>query len=401
MKIAVFSSLAFSLVNFRGNLLQDLRHAGHEVIAVAPDRDAAVEAKLAEWGIGFEQVPMARAGTNLLSDFGTLAAYVRMLRRHRPGAVIAYTQKPIIYGGIAARLCGIKRFYALMSGLGYLFSDAASGRRVLKAAFCRLYREGLRGAKRIFVFNSDDRPDMLAAGIVSFSSPVVQVPGSGVDVERFAQAPLPDGPIHFLMIGRLMRDKGVWEYAEAARQVRALHPEARFSLIGRPEPSNPTGLDDSDIARLSRDYPVERIPETNEIPRYLASAHAFVLPSYYREGLPRTILEALAVGRPVITTDMAGCRDAVVDGENGLLVQPRDAAALADAMLRLAGDRQLVHEMAARSRKLAEDVYDVRKVNALLLREMDLDRISRVPDHDGERARPGPTQTSPLAKGYH
>lgn len=400
MKIAVFSSLAFSLINFRGKLLQDLRQAGHEVIAVAPDHDAAVEAQLSEWGIGFTKVPMARAGTNLLSDLGTLAAYIRLLRRHRPGAVIAYTQKPIIYGGIAARLCGIDRFYALMSGLGYLFSDAARSRRILKAAFCRLYREGLRGAKRIFVFNSDDRPDMLAAEMISNSSPVVQVPGSGVDIERFAQAPLPEGPIHFLMIGRLMRDKGVWEYAEAARQVRALHPEARFSLIGRPEPSNPTGLDDSDIVRLTRDYPVERIPETNEIPRYLTNAHVFVLPSYYREGLPRTILEALAVGRPVITTDRAGCRDAVFDGENGLLVQARDADALADAMLRLAGDRRLIHDMAAKSRELAENVYDVHKVNALLLREMDLDRICPVPDHDGVRAKPESTQTSSMAKGY-
>ena len=399
MKVAVFSSLAFSLVNFRGDLLQELRRAGHEVVAAAPDRDAAVEPRLAEWGVAFEQVPMARTGTNLLADLRTFLAYVKLLRRHRPEAVIAYTQKPIIYGGLAARLCGIRRYYALMSGLGYLFSDAAKERKVLKTAFCRLYREGLRGAKRIFVFNSDDRPDMLAAGIVSPTSPVVQVPGSGVDVDRFAQAPLPEGQARFLMIGRLMCDKGVWEYAAAAQRVHSTYPEARFALIGRPEPSNPTGLDESDLERLTRDYPIELIPETNEVPKFLAGAHVFVLPSYYREGLPRTILEALAVGRPVITTDMAGCRDAVVDGENGLLVEPRDAASLAEAMLRLAGDRQLVRRMASNARKLAEDVYDVRKVNALLLREMQLDRT--VPEHANTTVGAGATggDGRALAKG--
>lgn len=393
MKIVVLSSLAFSLVNFRGDLLQDLKRAGHEVVAVAPDDDPAIRAQLESWGIGFECVAMARASTNLLSDARTLAGYVALLRRHRPEAVIAYTQKPIIYGGLACRLCGVSRFYALMSGLGYLFSDAASDRHWLKAAFCRLYREGLREAKRIFVFNSDDRPDMLKAGIVTPESPVVQVPGSGVDVERFAHAPIPDGPVHFLMIGRLMGDKGVWEYAEAAGTVRQAHPQARFSLIGRAEPSNPTGLDEADVQRLVDTYPVERIPETNDVPRYLREAHVFVLPTYYREGLPRTILEALAVGRPIVTTDMAGCRDAVVDGENGFLVAPRDAASLADAMGKLADDRALVERMGTAARRLAEEVYDVRKVNRLLLREMELDRPDAAPAHRNAATRPKAAKT--------
>lgn len=372
MKVLVLSSLAFSLINFRGKLLEELRDAGHEVVAVAPDDDLEVRRKLQDIGVGFRTVAMARTGLNALADLRTIRDYVRLLRSERPDVVIAYTQKPIIYGGIACRIARIKRFNALMSGLGYLFSDAASDRRVLKWLFCRLYRSGLKSARRIFVFNSDDRPDMIAAGIVDHSAPIVEVPGSGVDLDRFVHSPLPDGPPCFLMIGRLMRDKGVWEYAEAAKIVAQRHPETRFSLIGRVERSNPTGLQEEDLARLKRDTPVEIIDQTNDVPSFLAQCHVFVLPTYYREGLPRTILEALAVGRAVITTDTPGCRDAITDGENGFLVAPRDAQSLALAMQELVEDPELLQQMSERSRILAETVYDVRKVNALLMKEMNL-----------------------------
>ncbi|GMN04245.1 glycosyltransferase family 4 protein [Erythrobacter sp. MTPC3] len=372
MKIVVLSSLAFSLVNFRGKLLEAMRGAGHEVIAVAPDDDPKVAAKLAEMGIAFRTVSMARAGTNPLADLKTIGEYVSLFREERPDVVVAYTQKPIIYGGIACRIAGIDRYYALMSGLGYLFSDAASGRGLLKSVFCRLYRAGLVPAKRIFVFNSDDRQDMLDSGIIDKASPVLQVPGSGVDLTRFVSAPPPEGSPRFLMIGRLMEDKGVWEYARAAKMLKDRGLDARFSLIGRPEPSNPTGLDDADIEQLTRDYPVEVLPETDDVPGFLRASHVFVLPTYYREGLPRTILEALAVGRAVITTDMPGCRDAVSDGENGYLVKPRDAGSLAEAMEKLIADRALLESMGRHSRHLAETVYDVNKVNALLMEEMEL-----------------------------
>ncbi|MEN7538018.1 glycosyltransferase family 4 protein [Aurantiacibacter flavus] len=375
----VLSSLAFSLVNFRGRLLEAMRQAGHEVVAVAPDDDPKVRARLEQMGVQFRTVPMARTGTNLVTDLKTIGAYVQLLREEAPDAVVAYTQKPIIYGGIACRLAGVKRYFALMSGLGYLFSDAASDRRLLKGLFCRLYRAGLKRAEKIFVFNSDDRPDMVAAGIVDPSSPVLEVPGSGVDLERFTQAPLPEGPLHFLMIGRLMRDKGVWEYAEAAAMIASRHPDVRFSLIGRMEPSNPTGLQAADLARLKSDYPVDLIDETDDVPSFLAKCHVFVLPTYYREGLPRAILEALAVGRAIVTTDMPGCRDAVTNGVNGFLVIPRDAQSLAEAMETLVENPQLVSDMSERSRQLAEDVYDVRRVNQLLMQEMGLLRDQAAP----------------------
>lgn len=393
MKVLVLSSLAFSLINFRGRLLEEMRKAGHEVVAVAPDDDPKVRTKLDHIGVRFRTVAMARTGMNVFSDLGTIRDYVKLIRKERPDAVVAYTQKPIIYGGIASRIAGVSRFYALMSGLGYLFSEAASERRFLKWVFCKLYRSGLKGAKRVFVFNSDDRPDMIAAGIVDSHAPIVEVPGSGVDLERYVHAPLPKGPLRFLMIGRLMRDKGVWEYAEAARILATRHPDVRFSLIGRVERSNPTGLQEADVARLREETPVEIIDETDDVPAFLAQSHVFVLPTYYREGLPRTILEAMAVGRAVITTDAPGCRDAVTDGVNGFLVAPRDAESLAQAMEKLITDHALVQQMCERSRELAESVYDVRKVNALLMKEMDLLAEQRSRTDGASTAPSQPTET--------
>ncbi|WP_435419328.1 glycosyltransferase family 4 protein [Parerythrobacter aurantius] len=368
----VLSSLAFSLINFRGKLLQAMRDAGHEVVAVAPDDDTAVRAKLSRMGITMRPVPMDRTGTSLFADLSTISAYVRLLRQEKPDVVLAYTQKPIIYGGLACRIAGVRRYYALMSGLGYLFSEAANDRPILRSLFCRLYRAGLKSVRKVFVFNSDDRQDMIQAGILDASSPILQVPGSGVDLERFRKAPLPTGTVRFLMIGRLMRDKGVWEYARAAAIVAAQHPEVEFSLIGRPESSNPTGLGAAELAGLKNDYPVTVIDETDDVPTFLRQCHVFVLPTYYREGLPRTILEALAVGRAVITTEAPGCRDAVTDGVNGFLVPPKNVEALAEAMLKLVRDREMLARMADRSRNLAETVYDVKLVNHVLLSEMQL-----------------------------
>lgn len=372
MKILVLSSLAYSLTNFRGALLRDLKANGHDVVAVAPDENAAVERDLAAWGIGLRIVPMARTGTNPLKDAALLSAYMRLMTAEKPDLVLAYTQKPIIYGGIAARLLCVPRFFALMSGLGYVFSEDSKARKGLRWAVTRLYREAVRRSRGVFVFNADDRQEMIDLGIVTRRQNVIQVPGSGIDLERFRLEPLPRGRLRFLLVGRLMRDKGIYEFVEAARQLKLDNPEVEFCVLGHYERDNPTGIDEVECARLARQYPVQFIPGTSDVRPYLASCSVFVLPSYYREGLPRTILEAMATGRPVITTDMPGCREPIIEGENGFLVSPRDVTSLKAAMQRFIEAPSLVTSMAARSRDLAEKIYDVRKVNHQLLDEMDL-----------------------------
>jgi glycosyltransferase involved in cell wall biosynthesis len=254
--------------------------------------------------------------------------------------------------------------------LGYVFSGEAVARRGLRRAVSTLYGWGVRRASCIFVFNADDRRLMRANGIVDDSHNVVQVPGSGVDTAHFVAEPMPAGSMTFLMMGRLMRDKGVGEYVAAARRVRLRWPEARFLLLGRPETENPTGCTAGELQGWRDEGIVEFLPETRDVRPYLASAHVFVLPSYYREGLPRTILEALATGRPVVTTDMPGCREAIEEGRNGFLVPPRDAEALADALGRFLEHPALLESMGRAARQTAVDTYDVERVNRQLLMEM-------------------------------
>jgi glycosyltransferase involved in cell wall biosynthesis len=371
MKIVILSSLAWSLINFRGSLIARMVAEGHDVVAAAPDEEPEVLERLAAMGVAFRRTPMARTGTNPLRDLHTLWHYARLMRAERPDVVIAYTQKPIIYGGLVSRWMG-RRFFAIMSGLGYVYSAEADGRHWLRAVVSRLYRAGVRRAGCIFVFNGDDHRLMLDSGIVSPDQPVMQVPGSGVDIRHFAEQPMPDGPFTFLMMGRLMRDKGVGEYVEAARIIRARRPDARFLLLTRPESENPTGYTAADLQVWRDAGLIEFLPETRDVRPFIASAHAFVLPSFYREGLPRTILEALATGRPVITTDLPGCREPIRPGINGLLVPPRDAPALAAAMERMIADPARVEAMGQAARQTAVDIYDVDKVNALLLDVMQL-----------------------------
>ncbi|MBW6528599.1 glycosyltransferase family 4 protein [Sphingomonas sp. RHCKR7] len=381
MRVVVVASLAYSLVNFRGQLLADMVAAGHEVIACAPDDDPQVRARLAEMGVALRRVPMARVGLNPLVDLGTLRALVALLRAERPDLVLAYTQKPIIYAGLAARLTRT-RFYAMVSGLGHVYGEDASARmRLLRRGVSLLYRAAVREARAVFVFNRDDRAEMRRHAIVAPDARVIQVPGSGVDVTRFAPTPPPPGPV-FLMIARLLRAKGVDDYVAAARAVRARYPGARFRLLGPTDPG-PDGVPASEIARWGEEGVIDYLGETRDVRPFLVGASVFVLPSWYREGLPRTILEAMASGRAVITTDRPGCRDPIDQGENGLIVPARDPDALAAAMARFCADPALAAEMGAAARRVASERYAVERVNRMLLDTMELSRPAAT-------ARPAP-----------
>lgn len=374
MKVLVLSSLAYSLVNFRAALLREMVAEGHEVVACAPDEDAAVRAELSAMGIRFIPVPMDRAGTNPLRDLATLRALIRTIGREAPDICLAYTQKPIIYGGIATRIAGgSARFFAMVSGLGHVYSDdrpATWPRLMLRWLTSILYRGAVARAAGIFVFNADDAGEMRRHGIVGPGRRIIQVPGSGIDTVKFPHVPIPEGAPVFLLIARLMRNKGIGEFIEAAAGVRTRYPEARFQILGPQEPG-PAGFTVEEIDAW-RTQGIEYLGATRDVRPHLAQSSVFVLPSCYREGLPRTILEALATGRPVITTDTPGCRETVVPGENGLLVPPRNVPALARAMEQLAGDPERVRSMGAHSRQLAQQRFRVDRVNEQLLTEMGL-----------------------------
>lgn len=376
MKILVLSSLAYSLTNFRGTLLTAMVDAGHEVVACAPDENHEVSGWLAKKGIGFRTVRMARAGMNPFADAATLWDMVSLMRKERPDVVLAYTQKPIIYGGVAARLVGGIRYFAMCSGLGHAFSgDGGLRSQVLKKIVSILYRAAVAKAAGVFVFNRDDDEEMRQNGILVAGQTAIQVPGSGIDLSRFVHRPLPSGSPKFLMIARLLRDKGPGEFAAAAAIVRKKFPEARFQLLG-PFDANPSSVSKDELDRWQADGSIEYLGETSDVQPFLANCSVFVLPTYYREGLPRTILEAMATGRAIITTETPGCRETVTKDTNGILVPPRNSEALADAMAKLAEDAALRERYGNASRQIAEERFDVHKVNAMLLGQMGLDRAS-------------------------
>lgn len=369
MKILVVASLTRSLINFRRALLDDLVRTGAEVVACAPEEDTDTIARLRTMNIRFERIPMARASTNPASDIKTLGALVSLFRRERPDIVLSYTQKPIIYGGLAARIARVPRFYAMQSGLGFTFSEENTN-GTLRRLVSILYRAGVKHADAVFVFNADDEEEMRRHGIVT-DQRVVRVPGSGVDTAGFPHAPLPAGGPVFLVVARLMRDKGHYEFVDAARRLKARWPAARFQILG-PFDANPASIDANDLDAWKKEGVVEYLGETADVRPYLAASSVFVLPSYHREGLPRSILEAMSTGRAIVTTDMPGCRETVEPGVNGFIVAPKNAGALAEAMEQILKDPSLIQSMGGASRARALSMFDVRIVNAILLKTMGL-----------------------------
>lgn len=373
MKIAVIASYAPSLVIFRGPLLAAMIARGHAVTGCAPDPDPQTSETLAGLGVSFRPYPLQRTGLNPLRDARTLLALVSGLRRDRPDLVLSYTIKPVIYGSLAAALVGVPRRCAMIEGLGFAFteSDTDTRKRRAIAALARLlYRVALPLNTTVFFLNPDDRAEFLRLGLVRPAQAVL-VNGTGVDLAHYAPAPpVTDGPV-FLLIARLLADKGIREYVAAARLVKARHPQAVFRLVGPHDP-NPAAIQPDEIAAWQREGVVEYLGETRDVRPHIAACSVYVLPSFYREGTPRTVLEALSMGRPVITTDAPGCRETVVPGVNGFLVPPRDAPALAAALERFIAAPGLIATMGAHSRALAVEKYDVHKVNAAMLAAMRL-----------------------------
>ncbi|TAN28944.1 MAG: glycosyltransferase [Castellaniella sp.] len=327
------------------------REAGYDVHVATMDGPSVAEIRA--HGLTHHIVPLSRSGTNPWTETKSLWAIWRLLRVLRPALVHAVTIKPVLYGGIACRLAGVPAFVAAISGLGYVFMQTTGARGLLRRVALMLYRFALTGRdSRVIFQNAADRDVLVAAGAVR-PDQVVMLRGSGVDLDRFAPQPWPEEPVSICMASRLLRDKGVEEFAAAARMARDRGATLRWRLAGSPDPGNPASVDLALVRGWESAGLLEYVGECTDVAALYAQSHIVVLPSY-REGLPKSLIEAAACGRPVVTTDVPGCRDAVEPGVSGLLVPPRDARALADAVLRLADDASLRERMGAAGRALAE-----------------------------------------------
>lgn len=367
----MISGLAESLINFRGPLIFSLQSAGFDVHVAAPEmgKSTTVRMKLEAMRVVVHDIPLRRTGTNPLTDLNATWVLWRLMRRIQPDAMMGYTIKPVIYGTLAGWLSGVPRRFALITGLGYAFTGKATGlRRVVRTLVQTLYKQALYRADKVFFQNPDDQALFTRLGLLRTNTPSVVVNGSGVDIASFSVAPLPAGAIHFLLIARLLGDKGVREYAQAAQRIKALHPEVRFSLVGWID-DNPDAITQAELDQWIEQGTLEYLGRMSDVRPPIANCSVYVLPSY-REGTPRTVLEAMAMGRAVITTDAPGCRETVVDFDNGLIVPVKSVDALVNAMQRFIDEPSLAARMGSRGRQIAEDKYDVHKVNAVMLREM-------------------------------
>ena len=371
-KILIIAGYGRSLISFRGDLIKELLARGHEVIAVAPESDCAEEVRAL--GCGYHSFSMKRSGMNPFVDMGSIRALVSLLNICKPDILFSYTIKPVIYGSIAARIAGISQVYSMISGLGYAFGAATVKQKIIGGLVRFLYKQALQNNRKVFFQNPDDISVFQSLNLLPKGRTAVLVNGSGVNIERFGFNPAKTTPVTFLLMARLIWDKGIGQLVEAGRKLKKNHPDIRIVLLGAFD-TNPNAITRECIAQWEQEGIIEYLGETRDVRPYLRDSSVYVLPSYYPEGTPRSILEALSVGRPIITTNTPGCRETVREGINGYLVTPKDSDALATAMKRFIVDPSLIKEMGEKSRQLAEEKYDVRKVNQAMLRAMGLDEV--------------------------
>ncbi|MDZ4753816.1 MAG: glycosyltransferase family 4 protein [Phycisphaerae bacterium] len=370
-RVALIGGFGDLVVKFRGPLIADLVAAGHVVTVCVPQADPALRSGIAqqvrELGAELVDVPLDRTGTNPLREWRATRFFHDFFRGRRFDVVLAYNPKPIFHALPAAKRAGVPLVAAMVTGLGFAFIGGSWKARALGALARWLYRRALRSADVVFFQNPDDRAMFAQLGLLPPAIRIEMIAGSGVDTNRFAAQPLvtdPAAPI-FLMIARLLKDKGAVEFAEAAKIVRRSLPGARFRLLGWID-SNPAAIAQRDLDRWIHDGTVEYAGRVDDVRGELAQASVFVLPSY-REGTPKSVLEAMSVGRAIVTTDAPGCRETVIDGENGLLVPVRDAQALARACEQLARDPAMVVRFGRRSRELAETRFASTLVNRRII----------------------------------
>ena len=361
MKILLFANTDWYLYNFRLQLAQALCEQDHDVVLLSPAGEYAT--RLQTLGFRWIDFPLSRKGLNPLAELRSMVHLLRLYRREKPDLVHHFTIKCVLYGTLAARLTGVTAVVNSITGLGYVFLPGGPLKIILRFFVRIWYRAVLRGSQVIFE-NEDDQQTFLRLGFIGPADGHL-VPGVGVDTQRFAKVPFPSGQPVVLLAGRLLWDKGIGEFVEAARQLLRSGVQARFALAGRIDPGNPASIPEAKIKEWADEGLVEWWGWIEDMPATLANASIVCLPSY-REGLPTVLVEAAACGRPIIASDVPGCRLAVRNGVNGFLVRERDAASLSDALRKLITTPNLCYEMGIAGRLMVEEMFSSEKVLALI-----------------------------------
>jgi glycosyltransferase involved in cell wall biosynthesis len=368
MKFVLIAGHAESIINFRRNLINDLQYRSMDVHVLIPRLSSidneAIRDKIEAIGITAHEVRLNRTSLNPILDFIAFMHIAITLWKIKPDYVLAYTIKSVIWSGISSRFFKIN-FYGLVTGLGFSFQGKSFKRRVLTSLVVFLYKLALKNSKAVIFQNKDNRNIFIEKKIIEPSKAYV-VNGSGVDLEKYKVENLPRGAIKFLCISRLLGEKGLREYAEAAKIVKNKFPDVEFNLIG-PKDSSPDAILLNEVDTWSG-Y-INYKGSTDDVRPYIKNAHVYVLPSYH-EGLPRSTLEAMSMGRPVLTTNAVGCKETVEEGINGFKVSVNSSELLAKKMIWFVENSDQIGKMGIESRKMAEDKFDVHKVNEEMLKIM-------------------------------
>lgn len=366
MKVLITASYTRSLINFRGDLIRHITKLGHEVITTAPE--LGYDKQIEELGAKNVTVPLDRTGTNPIKDIYYFISLFRLIAKEKPDIVLGYTTKPIIYGSIAARLAGTREIISMVTGFSYVIENRSFEAYLFRKIFKWLNTLGFRSSTKVIFQNPDDLKECINSRLVE-ECKCTLINGSGVNLDRFKFNQI-EVKNTFLMIGRLLKDKGVIEYLEAARIVKKRYPDAKFILLG-PFDTNPNSLNYESIKPFVEENIIEYVGEQKDVRPYILECSVKVLPSYH-EGIPRSVLEAMAMGRVIITTDAPGCRETVIDGVNGFLIPVKNVDILAERMIWIIEHPEMVEKMGLESYKICSEKYDVIKVNEDMLKIMGL-----------------------------
>jgi glycosyltransferase involved in cell wall biosynthesis len=367
-KIILLSGSGDTVAWFRLDFLNEFLLRSYKVYVLAPDIRDDLKPELINMGIEFIEIKLERKGFNVLNLISSVCELVSLFKEIQPNIIFSYTHKAILSGSLAAKISGFSNTFSMVTGTGHLFDNQTKKEKVIKFIGSLALRIALRFNKLVFFQNPDDQALFLKNNIV-LSQKTKLVNGSGVNLDKFSLSPLPAEPI-FLCMARLIKSKGLEEFARAAKRVKKLNPEARFILYGYPD-DHPDSIDENEIiSNWFNDFGVEYFGYAENPIDAIKECSVFVLLSY-KEGTPRVVLEAMAMGRSIITTDAPGCRETVKNGVNGFLIPRFDDLEAANAMTKLLS-AELRKEMGKESRKFCESKFNVLDVNNTLLSEMEV-----------------------------
>lgn len=369
-RILIICGAAKSLVTFRGDLIKRLLSDGHKVVCAAPfpESDSEFREALEKIGATTFEYPLNRAGISPISDIKTLFFLKGKMEEYKIDLVFPYTIKSVIYGSLAAEKAGIP-VVSLITGLGFSFSGVSTRANVLQRVTSFLYRMALRKNKAVIFQNADDKQLFLRKKIISKDQTTYLVNGSGVNLNEYnARIKKNDGEkIIFVIVSRLIVEKGIKLFMDAAKVLKQKYPKSEYHIIGPIDTTSSSGIKESTIeAFVAKDF-IKFHGEQHNVMAFLEKSDVFVLPTFYREGVPRSILEALSIGMPIITTDTPGCRETIIEGKNGILIAPKSFNALLKAMEHFLVHPDQIEHMGTASRKLASEKFDVNKVNTKIL----------------------------------